>query len=70
MTFDQDVPVPQEVKTGPKRRMDLAGMEVGWSLFVSTNAERKSLCYIGKKNHGYTMVSQKEGDGYRIWRTA
>ena len=62
--FDKNVPVPHRTS-----RLAFAAMEVGDSFVGDKNACAAAGQH--KKRHpGWNYTTRKEGDSYRIWRTA
>lgn len=69
------IPVPAEPTDGPGRRPSypFAVMRVGSSFGASGDEAAKigSAAKIWKRRHpGWNYVTRKEGDAFRIWRTA
>lgn len=50
-----------------RRSYPFPKMRIGDSFFGDAKAADAAYHYA--KNHGWTFVTRKEGDGIRIWRT-
>lgn len=66
--IEKNVPLP----TGPhgNTKYPFASMQVGDSFFADglPNSARVA-AYSAARRHGITLVTKREGTGYRIWRT-
>lgn len=67
--IDKDVPLPSAAHGNAK--YPFAQLKVGDSFFVEgLPSAARVAAYNSSKRLGITLVSRREGTGYRIWRAA
>ncbi len=66
--IEKNVPLPTE---HGNTKYPFMQMEVGDSFFADgIPSSARTAAYAHAKRYGITLVSKREANGYRIWRTA